>query len=509
MESSSSSTSRNTSSCFHLWIWRWSKYFKAVEQLQFLTRVDFFFWFAVSPLCGLSCLFPVTKMEFSKDCTKSGLGQYTAWMARVPDFFMSVLVSFHLFIATGKSRAFNDRVRSFLFIWKIQGFLWWTSEARDNPHIGKFWQEEQTSTHCCTCMCRTPVCTFKKRPRVYRHHTHMWWPRASSRVGATKHTHTSTPTNSCRLQRPGLSSSRKHWWRLAKKIRELRMFLRPLRGAHLLPGILCHDIAQFEPGEDVGVAVHLTFFGHHHAVVAQQQGCWTQRLWLESVAARVCRKGGARVRTNVFVSDIDFAQHDHADGSPLTPQWCYFWTDGSARPGGSHPRNGEVLAQARRRMERTFPELVGEGRGARLVELVANWRSLVRWNFGFLLSIRLGQGAGFPRRAARRSKSEAHRAVGLRSREVFCFVPFTLHHVVATVWSFRCTRWCEARHSWVLQVHSISVLTWFWLLKIIARTRKKRKHGDVWSGHTCYQRVDKREEKRAKSFVVCGSSLFM
>ena len=38
---------------------------------------------------------------------------------------------------------------------------------------------------------------------------------------------------------------------------------------------------------------------------------------LESAAATVCREGGARVRTNVFMCDIDSAHHDHADGRRL------------------------------------------------------------------------------------------------------------------------------------------------------------------------------------------------
>ena len=102
----------------------------------------------------------------------------------------------------------------------------------------------------------------------------------------------------------------------------------------------------------------------------------------------MCREGGARVRTNVFVRDMDLAQHDHADGRRLevvadglplfggshlaidTTMVSLLHTDGSARRGAA-TKNGEALAQARKRKERTYPELAGEGGRARLVVLAA------------------------------------------------------------------------------------------------------------------------------------------
>ena len=93
-----------------------------------------------------------------------------------------------------------------------------------------------------------------------------------------------------------------------------------------------------------------------------------------SAATRLCREGGARVATNVMLRDLDLpvpvARGGRrleiiADGLPLfggaqlavdatlvSPLHC----DGSARPGAAHTA---VLALARRRKERTYPELIG------------------------------------------------------------------------------------------------------------------------------------------------------
>ena len=70
--------------------------------------------------------------------------------------------------------------------------------------------------------------TGKGQPRVNRRSQTPWGvmrrPRAKALVQLP-----STPTNSWRLHRPGLSSSRQHWWRLAKKIRQLRVCRRRCR----------------------------------------------------------------------------------------------------------------------------------------------------------------------------------------------------------------------------------------------------------------------------------------
>ena len=61
----------------------------------------------------------------------------------------------------------------------------------------------------------------------------------------------------------------------------------------------------------------LDTLGHHRAACATA-GVLGRRGWaLESVAARVCREAGARVRTNVFVRDMDLANHENLDGRRL------------------------------------------------------------------------------------------------------------------------------------------------------------------------------------------------
>ena len=65
----------------------------------------------------------------------------------------------------------------------------------------------------------------------------------------------------------------------------------------------------------------------HPVQLAQQRVLLGRRGWaLESDAARVCKEGGARVRANVFVHDMDLAEHSRldckrlevvADGLPL------------------------------------------------------------------------------------------------------------------------------------------------------------------------------------------------
>ena len=95
-------------------------------------------------------------------------------------------------------------------------------------------------------------------------------------------------------------------------------------------------------------------------------------------------------RTSCFATWI-FQCLLHEEGgdwrSSLTVSHCSLWTphwfpplccDGSARPGAAHTE-GAVLALARRRKERTFPELIGRNARARLVvlagEIGGRWSS--------------------------------------------------------------------------------------------------------------------------------------
>ena len=128
--------------------------------------------------------------------------------------------------------------------------------------------------------------------------------------------------------------------------------------------------------------------GHHRAACATA-GVLGRRGWvLESAAARVCGEGGSRVRFNVFVRDMDLTEPNRldrrrlevvADGLPLhggaqlaldTTMVSLLHRDGTARRGTGNT-NGKALEMARRRKERTYPELASEGGRARLVVLGA------------------------------------------------------------------------------------------------------------------------------------------
>ena len=132
----------------------------------------------------------------------------------------------------------------------------------------------------------------------------------------------------------------------------------------------------------------LDFLGHHRAACAEAGILAKRGFVLERAAAQVCREAGARVSTNVFVRDMDLAHFNAFDGRRLevVADGLSLWQgaqlaidttmvsplrrDGSARPGAANA-NGVALAEARRRKERTYPELSGEGGRARLVVLGA------------------------------------------------------------------------------------------------------------------------------------------
>ena len=126
--------------------------------------------------------------------------------------------------------------------------------------------------------------------------------------------------------------------------------------------------------------------GHHRAACARAGVLGRRGFAVESVAARICREGGARVVTNMMVRDMDLAAPNPndsrrleivADGLPLfggaqlaidTTLVSVLHCDGSARAGVAHV-DGAAVAVARRRKERTYPELVGQRARTRLVVL--------------------------------------------------------------------------------------------------------------------------------------------
>ena len=133
----------------------------------------------------------------------------------------------------------------------------------------------------------------------------------------------------------------------------------------------------------------LDVLGQHGAGFAQQQGCWDAEVgrWsqLQPECAEKVEKGSAQTflcatwiwhSTTTWMKDgwkwwRTGSLSSEDPSQPLTPQLCHLCTtDGSARRGAA-TKDGEALAQARRRKERTYPELAGEGGRARLVVLAA------------------------------------------------------------------------------------------------------------------------------------------
>ena len=127
------------------------------------------------------------------------------------------------------------------------------------------------------------------------------------------------------------------------------------------------------------------------------------------VAVARCREGGARVSLNVMVRDLDLSHAPGVDGRRLEvvaeglslfggAQLAIDATlvsalrgDGTARVGAHTP--GAALKAARRRKERTYPELAGEGGRARLLvlagEVGGRWSSETASFLSFWLRTRL------------------------------------------------------------------------------------------------------------------------
>ena len=130
----------------------------------------------------------------------------------------------------------------------------------------------------------------------------------------------------------------------------------------------------------------LDALGHHRAACARAGVLGRRGFALESAAARICREAGGRVTTNIFVRDLDITAPNAldsrrlevvADGLPLfgsaqlavdTTMVSPLRGDGSPHRGAAE-RDGVVLVAARRRKERTYPELMAPRSNARLVVL--------------------------------------------------------------------------------------------------------------------------------------------
>ena len=128
--------------------------------------------------------------------------------------------------------------------------------------------------------------------------------------------------------------------------------------------------------------------GHHRAGCSEAGVLGKRGYPLEKAAEQVCREAGARVSSNVYVRDMDLAEHNVLDNRRLevVADGLSLWNgsqlaidttlvsplhrDGRARRKAA-TRNGAALQCARRRKTITYPELSGEGGRARLVVLAA------------------------------------------------------------------------------------------------------------------------------------------
>ena len=131
----------------------------------------------------------------------------------------------------------------------------------------------------------------------------------------------------------------------------------------------------------------LDFCGHHRAACARAGVLGRRGFALESVAARICREAGGRVRTNMLVRDMDLdvpiadarRLEVVVDGLPLqggaqlavdTTLVCALHADGRPRLGAAE-HDGVALKVARRKKSTVYPELVGPHTRAKLVVLAA------------------------------------------------------------------------------------------------------------------------------------------
>ena len=130
----------------------------------------------------------------------------------------------------------------------------------------------------------------------------------------------------------------------------------------------------------------LDALGHHRSACAVAGALGRRGFPLENASARICREAGGRVRTNVYVQDMDLGvvnQFDTrrlevvVDGLPLfqgaqlavdTTLVCPLTSEGAPKP-RSAVVSGVCLRAARRRKEMRYPELAGDGGRARLVVL--------------------------------------------------------------------------------------------------------------------------------------------
>ena len=146
----------------------------------------------------------------------------------------------------------------------------------------------------------------------------------------------------------------------------------------------------------------LDVFAHHRAGCARVGLLGRRGFSLESAIARICREAKGRVRTNVFLRDMDLAVPGVVDGRRLevvvdglplrggsqlavdTTMVCTLHEVGTPRRHAAE-RDGVALQAAKRRKVATYPELVGPHSRAKLVvlavEVGGRWSGETRGGF--------------------------------------------------------------------------------------------------------------------------------
>ena len=166
---------------------------------------------------------------------------------------------------------------------------------------------------------------------------------------------------------------------------------------------------------------------------------------LENAAARICREAGGRVRTNVFVRDLDLGVVDQfdtrrlevvVDGLPLfqgaqmaidTTLVCPLTREGVAQP-RTATVNGARLEVARRRKEARYPVLAGDRGKARLVVLAGEVGGRFSDETAQFPSYGVSKSPGSPSVAARSSSRGVATTVecyaGMCRSSCFCTLAF-------------------------------------------------------------------------------------
>ena len=146
-------------------------------------------------------------------------------------------------------------------------------------------------------------------------------------------------------------------------------------------------------------------FGHHRAVCSTVGVLSRRGFAVENAVAQICREGGARVSTNIFVRDLDLeVAHVSTDGRRLEvvaeglslfggSQLALDATLVSVLHGnGIHSRNTDkqTASLCEKHKERTYPELQGRNGRVRMVviagEVGGRWSKETK---SFLLGSRL------------------------------------------------------------------------------------------------------------------------